>query len=94
MSLLGYFWLFNTLNILDGLLTIMGIEARVLYEINPVVRYFIEVFGLYWGVSLAKVGAFFAGLLLYYFKSRRALIILTMLYALLFLWHAQIFMRL
>ena len=58
MSLLGYFWLLNGLNFLDGFLTVMGIEMGILYEWNPAVRFLIEKFGLHGGIFIAKASAF------------------------------------
>ena len=58
MSLLGYFWLLNSLNFLDGFLTLLGIEMGVFYEGNPVVNFFIDNFGLSRGMFIVKTGMF------------------------------------
>ena len=58
MSLLGYFWLLNSLNFLDGFLTLLGIEMGVFYEGNPVVDFFLDNFGLNGGMFIVKAGVF------------------------------------
>ena len=81
MSLLGYFWLFNTLNILDGLLTILGIEMGIFKEANLIVIFYIEKLGLYWGMFLVKSAAFAVSLLMYHFRSKFGLMLIAVLYA-------------
>ena len=58
MSLLGYFWLLNSLNFLDGFLTLLGIEMGVFYEGNPVVNFFLDNLGLSRGMFIVKTGMF------------------------------------
>ncbi len=56
MSLFGYFWLLNSLNFLDGFITVLGIEMDVFYEGNPVVVFFLDNFGLNSGMVILKAG--------------------------------------
>ena len=58
MSLLGYLWLLNSLNFLDGFLTLLGIEMDILYERNPVVNFFLDNFGFNSGMFIVKAGVF------------------------------------
>lgn len=82
MSLLGYFWLFNILNILDGLFTVWGIELGIFEEANWIVLFFIERFGLYWGMFSIKLVAFLASLMMYYLKSKLVFILIIIPYCL------------
>ncbi|MBI2068656.1 MAG: hypothetical protein HYT67_00910 [Candidatus Yanofskybacteria bacterium] len=58
MSLLGYFWLLNSLNFLDAFVTVLGIEMDVFYESNSVVNFFLDNFGLNNGMFIVKAGVF------------------------------------
>lgn len=82
MSLLAYFWLFNILNILDGLFTVWGIELGIFEEANWTVLFFIERLGLYWGMFSIKLVAFLASLAMYNFKSRTGFVLMTIPYVL------------
>lgn len=56
MSLLGYFWLLNSLSFIDGFITILGIKMGVLYEWNPIVSFFLNNFGPHGGMFIVKAG--------------------------------------
>ena len=82
MSILGYFWLFNVLNILDGMLTVWGIEWGIFEEANWIVLFYIERLGLYWGMFSVKLIAFLASLILYYLKFKLSFVLIIIPYGL------------
>jgi len=81
MSLLGYFWLFNTLNILDGLLTIWGIELGVFSERNHALLFYVDKLGLNSGMFFIKFIGFALSLLLYRRKSKLGFFMIIVPYA-------------
>lgn len=86
MSLLGYFWLLNSLNFLDAFVTVLGIEMDILYERNPVVNLFIDNFGLGRGMFIVKAGMFILTAIMFKFHKpgsnfvRNSYIALILLY--------------
>ena len=72
--------LFVILQVLDGVLTYRGLSLGLAGEGNPLVRILISIFGLGFGLAVAKGMAAICGVLLYVHKVYSLIAVLDVIY--------------